>query len=276
MQPLRLATALRKTFSGWRRAGALEKSAALSYCAVFSIAPLLVIITLLVGLFHRGNTVEQIRVQFADFVSPEAGELIARGVVNAGFQYERTIAYTVFALLMMVIGASAFTYELQRAVDAMWEIKSQHGKRSAVLRRLWTLVFGVGMGVFLQVSVLINSQTAAYRQYVNALLPGFQWLWHWVDDGFSFGIIVVIYCFSFRLLPTAKVTWIDAAAGAVVSAVLFALGRWVVALYVFQGGFTSVYGAAGSVMVLLAWLYYCSLVFLFGARFTRTFAESQL
>src|SRR5678816_3278100 len=182
MRPLLpLTTALKKTFTGWYKAGALEKSSALAYCAVFSIAPLLVIITLLVGLFHRGNTVEQIRLQFADFVSPEAGELIARGVVNASFGQGRGIAYTIFATLMMVIGASAFTHELQGAVDAMWEVKPRRGKRSAMLRRLWTLVFGVGMGVFLQVSVLINSQTAAYRQYVNALLPGLQWLWHWVD-----------------------------------------------------------------------------------------------
>ena len=177
---------------------------------------------------------------------------------------------------MMVIGASAFTHELQRAVDMMWEAKRKRGKKAAMLRRLRTLVFGVGMGIFLQVSVMLNSEAMAYRRYVDALLPGFHNLWRWVDNGFSFIVIAIIYCVSYKLLPSTKVAWRDSAAGAIVATTLFVAGRWIVALYVFQGGFGSVYGAAGSLMVLLVWLYYCSLVFLFGARFTRTWAESQL
>jgi membrane protein len=267
---------LRKTFSGWHEGGALDKSAALAYCAVFSIAPLLVVITFLVGLFHRGNTIDQIRIQFADFVSPEAAELIARGVVNAGFTRGEGIGYTVFAVVMMMFGASAFTHQLQTAVDAMWDAKRKMGHRAVMLRRLWTLVFGVGMGIFLQVSVLLNSETVTYRRYIDALLPGFQPHWHWVDNGVSFIVIVIIYWLSYKLLPTARVAWLDAAAGSIVAALLFVAGRWIVGLYVFQGGFTSVYGAAGSLMVLLTWLYYCSLAFLFGARFTRTWAESRL
>jgi membrane protein len=110
---------------------------------------------------------------------------------------------------------------------------------------------------------------------VDNLLPAFQPLWHWVDNGVSFVVIVTIYSLSYKLLPSAKVAWSHAAAGAIVAALLFVIGRWIVGLYVSQGGFASVYGAAGSLMVLLVWLYYCSLAFLFGARFTRTWAESQ-
>ena len=244
-------------------------SAALAYYAVFSITPLLVIITFAVGLVHKGNTLDQVRVQFAEFVSPEAAELIARGVVNAGVSGGRGFGYTAFATLMLLFGASGFTHELQRAVDRMWNAKPRSGKRHHLLRRLWTLLFGVGMGVFLQISVVVNSEAAGYRRYLNAFFPGFQSVWHWVDTGFSFLVIAVIYWLSYKLLPTAKVAWADAAAGAIVATVLFSAGRWVVALYVFQGSFTSVYGAAGSLMVLLVWLYYSSLVFLFGARFTR-------
>lgn len=274
---LHVGTLLRKTVKGWFHDGAFDKSAALSYCAVFSIAPMLVIITLMVGLLHKGDTLEQIRIQFADFVSPQAAELIAKGVVNAGYARGRGVGHTVFALLMMVVGASAFTYELGRAVDAMWKVARPKGRKSAVLRRLWTLVFGVGMGIFLQVSVVLNSEASVYRQHLNALLPGvgLQELWRWVDNGLSFVIILVIYCLSYKLLPSTKVAWADAAAAAIVASILFVLGRWVVALYVFQSSFGSVYGAAGSLMVLLVWMYYCSLVFLFGAKFTRICAEEQ-
>ena len=124
---LRIGRLLAKTLKGWFHDGAFDKSAALSYCAVFSIAPLLVIITYVVAQFHEGDTTEQLRKQFANVVSPQAAELIARGVVNAGFARHRAVGHTAFAIVMMVIGASAFTYELQRAVDAMWNIRRPKG-----------------------------------------------------------------------------------------------------------------------------------------------------
>ena len=272
---VRFGTLLGRTVRTWFNDGAFDRSAVLAYCAVFSIAPLLVIITFFVALFHKGDTIEQVRVQFADFVSPAVAEVIAKGVVNAGFAPGRNILYTAFAGLMMIVGASAFTYELQRAVDAMWKLEPQKGKRKLLLRRFWTLVFGVGMGILLQISVVLNSEASMYRDYVNAAVPGFVIMWHWVDNVLSFLIIAVIYCLSYKLLPRVKVAWRDAAKAALVSSVLFVLGRWVVALYVLPGGATSVYGAAGSLMVLLTWLYYCSLVFLFGAKFTKLCADQR-
>jgi len=256
---------------------ALDRAAVLAYCAVFSISPLLVIITFLVGFVHSGDTMEQVRSQFVDFVSPEAAELVARGVVHIGKTREKGVGYTVFAALMLVIGASAFTYELQRAVDAMWGVQPRPGRKffRTMLHRLWTLVLGVGAGIFLQVSVVVNSEAAAYRRYVNVLLPGFQPLWHWIDNGVSFLVITILYFLSYKLLPPLPVNWWNAFVGAFVAAVLFSVGRSVVAFYGFQGGFTTIYGAAGSVMILLVWLYYCSLVFLFGAKFTRTISVPE-
>ena len=249
----------------------------LAYCTVFSIAPFLVIITVLVGFVHSGDTIEQVRTQFADFVSPEAAELVARGVVHMGETREKGVGYTAFAVAMLVIGASAFTYELQRAVDAMWNVQSRPGRSFLrnMLHRLWTLVLGVGAGIFLQISVVVNSQAAAYRQYVNTLLPGFEPFWHWIDDGVSFLVITVLYFLSYKLLPRVKVNWWHAFVGAFVAAVLFSVGRGIVAVYGFQRGFSSIYGAAGSVMILLTWLYYSSLVFLFGAKFTRTISGPE-
>jgi membrane protein len=248
----------------------------LAYCAVFSIAPLMIIITFLVGLVHKGNTMEQVRVQFADFVSPEAAELIARAVVNAGVSHERGMGYAVFAVIVLIVGASAFTYELQRAVDAMWSgMPKQRPLFSFLARRLWTLVLGVGAGVFLQLSVVINSRASAYRAYVNTLLPAFEPVWRWVDYGVSFVVIVAIYLLCYKVMPNTRVAWRDATAGAFLAAILFAAGRWIVNLYVFRAGFTSIYGAAGSLMVLLVWLYFTSLVFLFGARFARTCGEDE-
>lgn len=267
---------LKQTAKGWHRSGASRISAGLAYYAVFSIAPLLVITTFVVGLIHKGDTLEKVRTQFKDFVSPEAADLIARVVVNASPSGGRGIGYTAIAVVLMVVGASAFTHELQSAVDATWNMEPRRGKKHAILRRLWTLALGVAMGVLLLLSVLVSSEVSSYRLSVNTLFPAFQGVWHWVDTGLSFLIIAFLHWLSYVLLPTGKVRWQDCLAGALVATMLFSLGRWVVALYVFQGGFTSIYGAAGSLMILLVWLYYWSLVFLFGARFARTWAESRL
>jgi membrane protein len=277
MQLFHLLRSLKKAGKSWFHDHALDRAAVLAYCTVFSIAPFLVIITFLVGLVHSGDTIEQVRTQFADFVSPEAAALVARGVVHMGETREKGVGYAAFAVVMLVIGASAFTYELQRAVDAMWHDQSRPGRAFLrnMVHRLWTLVLGVGAGIFLQISVLVNSEAAGYRQYVNTLLPGFEPFWHWIDDGVSFLVITVLYFLSYKLLPRVKVNWWHAFVGAVVAAVLFSVGRGIVALYGFQRGFSSIYGAAGSVMILLTWLYYCSLVFLFGAKFTRTISGPE-
>jgi membrane protein len=276
MQLFRLLAILKKTFMSWHRDHALDRAAVLAYCAVFSLAPLLVVITLLVGLVHSGDTMEQVRSQFADFVSPEAAALVARSVVHMGETREKGWGYAAFAVLMLAIGASAFTYELQRAVDAMWNTPRQgRALYRTMLHRLWTLVLGVVAGIFLQVSVIVNSEAAAYRRYVNALLPGFEPVWHWIDNGVSFLVITILYFLSYKVLPRVKVDWWHAFVGAFVSAVLFSAGKLVVALYGFRGGFSTIYGAAGSVMILLTWLYYCSLVFLFGAKFTRIISTPE-
>jgi membrane protein len=270
-----LGKVFKETAAGWYHSGATHISAGLAYFAVFSIAPLLVIITFLVGLVHKGDTIEELRVQFKNFVNPEAADLIARIVVHASPSGGKGIGYTVMAFVAMVVGASAFTHQLQRAVDVMWGIESHRGNREAILHRLWTLAMGVSIGVLLLLSIVVNSETSAYRLTVNTIFPGFENLWHSVDIGISFLVIAFIHWLSYELLPTARVRLQDGIAGALIAAVFFSLGRWVVALYVFEGGLTSVYGAAGSLMILLVWLYYCSLVFLFGARFTRAWVENR-
>lgn len=267
----RLGKLFKETCKGWFQDGALTIGAALAYFAVFSVAPLLVIMTFFVGLVHRGDTLEQVRIQFSNFVSPEGAELIARAVVNVVSTGDRGLGYTIIAALLTIVGASAFTYELQSAVDLMW--KSTPLRKTGFLRslgrRFWTLLFAVGAGVFLQIIVLINAATNSYRSNLDAYLPRVQIMWNWVDTGVSLFVIAVIYALSYKVLPSAKVMWRDAIAGAIVATLLFSAGKWVVALYTLPANFSSVYGAAGSLMLLLIWLYYCSLVFLFGAKFSH-------
>lgn len=275
MQSPPFGTLLKRTAKGWHQQGALRIGAALAYYAVFSIAPILVIVTFLVGLVHKGDTLEQVRVQFAAFVSPETADIIAKGVVSASMKRRGGVGYTVFATILLLLGTSAFTHELRVSIDTIWNLKPRRRRRlhGAILQRLWTLAFVIGAGLFLLGSVLLNSRASLYRQYANVLWPGIEPLWYWVDTGVSFVVVVVIYCLSYKVLPSIRLAWRDVVAGALVASVLFSVGKGVVALYLLQISFTSVYGVAGSLTVLLVWLYYCSLVLLFGAKFSQIWAE---
>jgi membrane protein len=141
--------------------------------------------------------------------------------------------------------------------------------------RLGTLVFVIAAGVVLQISVVVSSVIRIYRERLTALFPQSDFVWHWIDYGVSFAVVTAIFVLIYKLLPNARVGWTDVFAGSVLTAVLFSAGKWAIAFYLSKSSFESVYGAAGSLMVLLAWLYYSSLIVLFGAEFTQVWAESR-
>jgi membrane protein len=277
MGVLHLGRLLKKTSERWIHDQAFRLSAALAYYAVFSMAPLLIIIAVLVGMVYSGDTIEQVRTRFEEFISPQAADLIAKGIVNAASTVEGGIGYTAFAVILMLIGASAFTYQLQSAVEAMWNVQPEadRGICQLIRCRLGTLVCVFAAGFLLQISVLVSSALSISRRHLNSFLPAAAVIWQWVDYGVSFAVVTAIFALIYKLLPTVKVEWRDVIVGAILTATLFSAGKWGIALYLSRSSFQSVYGAAGSVMVLLVWLYYSSLILLFGAEFTQVWIESR-
>jgi membrane protein len=270
-------TLLRKTGERWINGEAFRLSAALAFYAVFSLVPLLILLTVFVGFVYSGDTVEQVRAQFAGMVSPEAGDFLAKGVVSAGASIQGGLGYAFIAVIVMLAGVSAFTYQLRNAIETTWDVRNSDGGGIGALlkRRLGTLVLVIAAGVLLQISVVVSSAITIYRQHLSALIPRSDFVWHWVDDGVSFVVVTAIFALIYKLLPDVRILWSDVLAGAIVTAVLFSVGKWGIVLYLSTSSFQSVYGAAGSLMVLLAWLYYSSLILLFGADFTRVWVEAR-
>ena len=277
MRIRQVGSVLKRAIPQWLHDGSLSISASLAFFAVFSLGPLLIISTSLMRLVYKGNTVDQLREQFGVFVSPQAADLLARGLVNAHLSSGGGIGYNSLAALVLMVGASAFTHELQSALDSSWHVHEQRkrgGVSGVLLRRLWTLGFVIGAGILLQVSVLVNSTLAAYRPYVDSLLPRIEPLWVWLDYGVAFTLILLIFWLSYKLLPHARAPWQDALAGALTATILFGAGRRIIAFYIGRSTISTIYGAAGSLMVLLAWFYYSSLIFLLGAKLTLVSAET--
>ncbi len=142
-------------------------------------------------------------------------------------------------------------------------------------RRFGTLVIVFAAGVLLQLSVVVSSAISVYRSYLQAVLPDIEFVWHWADLGISFGVVTTLFAMVYKWLSDAKVAWRDVWDAALITALLFSAGKYAIAFYLAHSGFQSVYGAAGSLMVLLAWVYYSSFILLFGAEFTQVVAERR-
>jgi membrane protein len=258
----------------WMEDGAFRMSAALAYYAVFSMAPLLIILTFLIGLVYRGNTLVEVRYQLARFLDPDVADLVTGAAVQAGSRLTGGLAYSVLAFFLMFLGASAFSNELREAINTMWNIpQSPFGVWDMFRNRFGTLLIVFLTGVLLQISVLVSSIVSAYRPYLQSIFPYLDIFWRSVNVVLTFGVVVTLVALIYKWLPDARASWRDVWVGAVITTVLLAVGKSAIAFYLSRSSFQSIYGAAGSLMVLLAWLYYCSLIVLFGAEFTQVFAE---
>jgi membrane protein len=268
---------LRETWNRWIADGAFQLSAALAYYSVFAIAPALIIVMFFAGLVSSGNSVEQLQSQISEYVDAQTAGIITRAVVHTREQLTGGFIYAAFALLMMAIGASAFFYQLQAAVNNIWGIppRADVGIGRMIKDRFGAFMLVVGIGILLQTSVLVSSVIAIYRAHVKSIIPQADVIWYWTDTIILFAVVTVLFAMIFKWLPDADVDWHDVWIGSLLTAGLFALGKWGIALYLAHSSFYSVYGAAGSLIGLLVWVYYSSLIMLFGAEFTEVYAEQR-
>jgi membrane protein len=237
----------------------------------------LIILTFVLGLVYSGDTLEQVRFRVSQLVDPVAATLIAEAVVQAGDALRGGFVYSIVAVVFLLIGASAFSYQLQQALNTIWKIENRAdaGLIGMIKKRFSTLVIVFVAGVLLQVSVIISSVLSAYVERVERVVPNATLVWEWVDLGISFVVVTALLALIYEALPDADVDWRDLWIGSLMTAFLFSVGKSVIAFYLSRSSFQSIYGAAGSLMMLLAWFYYGALILLFGAEFTHAFAENH-
>jgi membrane protein len=278
--PRRLGALLYEAYNEWAAAGASRLGAGLAYFALFSIAPLLIVVTGVAGLFlgraaARGEVAPLLERAFSR-EGAQAVEVMLRQVATP----QGGILATIMGLVSLFLAASALVHELRQSLNTLWNVNTPatEGGFLAALRsmfsdRLYALAIVVGAGLLLIGSMIVNAGVAAAGAYVGQALPVPELLLQSLNLLMAFTLSTVFFALIYKSVPDARVSFGDAVVGAIVTALLCDLGSFTLSMFLGKGASTSVYGTAGSVLALLVWVYYTAQVFFFGAEVTRVFAN---
>ena len=267
---------LKKSFWAWTNENALEWGAALAYYTAFSIAPLLVIALTIAGIFYEGDSLSYIQAQIAGLVGTNAATATISAIRSIRSSGSGTFASLV-SLLMLFVGASTVFGQLQNVLNRIWGVQPKPGHfwRDLLKQRILSFAMVIGVGFVLLVSLILSAFLAMVTDYLSHVLPGAGVVWQLFDAAFSFTLIAFLFAAIFKIVPDVEIQWRDVWLGGVLTAVLFVIGKTAIAFYLGRSGVESAYGAAGSVLVLLAWVYYSSQILFFGAEFTKLHAEER-
>lgn len=260
----------------WLQDNAARMGAALAFYSVLSLAPLLVIALAVAGMFFdEGVAREHLLDQMRDLVGSEGASAI-KVMLESGTKTGSKLA-TVLGVIMLFVGASGVFGELQAAMDAIWDVKPKPLGVWGWLRvRFISITMVIGTGFLLLISLVVSTLIAGLHESLAGRVP--EWLepaWHAASSLLTFLIVTLLFAAIFKVLPDAKVAWRDVWGGALLTAALFSVGKLAISLYLGKSGLASGYGAAGSLVVLIVWVYYSSQILFFGAEITHVIARRR-
>jgi membrane protein len=270
-----LRSILQRTFSAWNDHDASTISAALAFYSILSLAPLILLVTPLIALvFGHSAAQDQIVAQVRNTIGPAGAEAI-RGLLEQPQKPSTGILASVIGIITLLFGASGVFAELRAALNTIWDVKPVTGAGLAGLieERFATFGMVLGVGFLLLVSLLLSAATAAMGKFFTGYLPAPEFKLHLIDDLISFAGISVLFGLIFKYVPERKIDWKDMWIGAVATSFLFTIGKFLIGLYLGKAAIGSAYGASGSMIAVIVWVYYSSLIFLFGAEFTHELAS---
>ena len=267
---------LKQTFQEWLADKAPQLGAALAYYTVFSLAPLILVVLAIVGVIFRDDpagTWNKITEQMSYFLDPSAVQVVQSIAQKASEPGKSTIA-TIIGVALAILGASGVFGQLQDALNTIWGVKAKPGGGIWGFLRNRFLSFAMVAGVcfLLLVSLTLESLLKAFSHYVQTVLPGGIVVALAVYFIFDFAVVVLLFAMIFKFLPDVEIQWRDVWIGAVITTILFGIGKWLLGFYLGSGAAGSAYGAASSLITLLLWVYYSSQILLFGAEFTQVYA----
>jgi membrane protein len=266
----------RQTFQEWNNDKAPRLAAALAYYTAFSIAPLLVIVIAIIGAVFSQDTVRaEILAGISENVSAEAAELVA-GLIDSASQPRTGIISTILGVGALLFGAMGAFGQLQSALDVIWDVEDKPrpaGVMGWVKGNLLNFGMVLVIGFLLLVSLVLGTVVTAVTNAMAAYLAPAQALLGLLNVGVSFLVVTLLFALIFKFLPRITISWRDVWVGALVTAGLFTIGRYALSLYLSGSGTTSAYGAAGSFVLILLWIYYSAQIVLFGAEFTQVYAR---
>jgi len=256
-------------------------AAALSYYTVFSLPPLLVLILLLVGAVMDPQDVQgSLEGNLQSLMGPRAGQTVRTIIEHAQLPGSGGLIATVIGVGALILGAAGVFGQLQAALNRTWGVKpdpAQGGIKSFVVKRVFTFGMILALAFLLLVSLMLSTLLAAFGSALGRWLPaGFSaTLLQAINFAISFGVIALLFGAMYRVVPDAKIRWRDVWVGATVTAFLFVIGKTLIGIYLGHSNPGQAFGAAGSLALLLVWIYYSSMILLFGAEFTQVWAEQR-
>jgi membrane protein len=263
------------TFSGFSSDNGLKLSASLAYYTIFSIAPLLFLLIAVVGLIPLAKT-DTLYQQLAVYVGADAANQIHSTVASLKLSGKSGFGFAI-GVITLLIGASSIFIEIQDSLNHIWRVKAKpkSGWIKLLQNRFLSFSLIVSLGFLLLASLLVNLIIEALGKKIEHFLPAVTGLLlKAVNLGITLVVITVLFGIIFKFLPDVKIKWKDVRTGAFFTALLFMLGQYLIGLYIHYTAQGSVYGAAGSIIVILVWIYYTAAILYIGAEFTQVYAEA--
>ena len=260
---------------GWWDDDALRLGASLAYYTLFAIAPILLVATAIAGMVFGAEAVRGEIVGELDHLIGREGARAVQSLLEGASQRRTGILATVFGSITFVVAATGAFLELQTALNRIWRVKPNPGTNvtAFLIDRVRSFGLVVAIGFLLMVSLAVTAALAALNDWLAQYAPDLPLLWSGVTMLVSLMVTSGLFALLFRFLPDVHLRWGDVMTGALATAVLFTIGQQLIGLYLGQSSMASSYGAAGSVMILLLWVYYSCQILLLGAVFTRVYAD---
>lgn len=268
---------LKATFNGFVDDKVVKLSGALAYFTVFSIGPMLIVIIFFADIFYGRAAIEgTVFSQINGLVGSSAALQIQATIKSASLSGKGTVT-AIFGIITLVIGATTVFAEIQDSINTIWGLKPKpkKGWLKMLLDRLLSFSIVVSLGFLLLVSLVITGLVEALSQHLEKVFPDLAVLVIYIlNILITFIVVTLLFAIVFKVLPDAKIKWRDVITGAMITALLFMIGKFAITFYIGSSNVSSAYGTAGSLVILLLWIYYSSLILYFGAEFTKAYATA--
>lgn len=264
---------LREAAQEWQDDKAPRLGAALAFYSVLSIGPLLLIVTAIAGLAFGPDAVNGYLFAELRHLVGDVGASAIQAILASSANPEQGIIATIIGLVTLVVSATGFFAQLQDAMNAIWNVEDDTNTHWSwfIKKRLLSFAMIVGVGFLLLISLVISAALAAFSALIANFFPPF--ILSVINLIISFAVVTFLFGMIFKILPDAYIAWRDVWVGAAITAVLFSIGKQLIGLYLGQSALASAYGAAGSLIVVLVWIYYSTQIFFFGAEFTQVYSR---
>lgn len=270
-----MGSVLGKAFQGFDDDKVFKLSASLAYYTVFSIGPMIIVVTYLAGvIFGRDAVQGTIFSHIQNLVGSDAALQIQNIIKNAALSNKSSIAATI-GVVTLLIGATTVFAEIQESINMIWNLKPKpkKGWLKMIMNRLLSFSVIVSLGFIMLVSLVMNGLIEALMDRLGAYFPNVTVVLLYATNLLvTFLVITTLFAVIFKVLPDARIKWKDVMVGSMVTAVLFMIGKFAITFYIGKADIGNTYGAAGSLVVLLVWVYYSSVILYFGAEFTKAYA----